>query len=96
MNSGVMPIEDMQSVLNDLLEMEQAKKNRAVMSEDSFKEWVYKILKVFFANLGYEIQTFIEFWKDVGISISSGFADGREQARHEAELRRRIRKKRYE
>ncbi len=86
---------EVQEMLKDILEHENAKKKREELSDESFKEWIYDALRIIFANFGYKLQSFEEFWKDVTISIHEGWRDGREHARKEAELRRKIRQKRY-
>lgn len=87
---------EVQEMLNDILEHDLAKKKREELSEISFKEWVYNALRSVFASLGYKLQSFEEFWKDVGISIQEGWQDGREHARKEAELKRKKRQRRYQ
>lgn len=85
---------EVREMINDILEHDLAKKKREELSENSFKEWVYNTIQSIFANLGYTLQSFEEFWKDVGISIQEGWKDGREYARREAELKRKLRKRR--
>lgn len=87
---------EVQEMLNDILEHELAKKKREELSENSFKEWVYNALRSIFASLGYKLQSFEEFWKDVRISIQEGWQDGRKYARKEAELKRKKRQRRYQ
>ena len=87
---------EVREMLNDILEHDLAKRKREELSENSFKEWVYNALRSIFANLGYKLQSFEEFWKDVGISIQEGWQDGREYARKEAELRRKMRQRRFQ
>lgn len=87
---------EVQDMLNDLLEHELAKKKRNELSDESFKEWVYNAVRTLLANLGYTLQSFEEFWIDIGISIKEGWQDGRNQARKEAELRRKKRQRRYQ
>lgn len=86
---------EVQAMLQDILEHDIARKKRKELSENSFKEWVYNAIRIIFANLGYALQSFAEFWKDVRINITEGFQDGREQARREAELRRKKRERKY-
>lgn len=86
---------EVQEMLNDILEHDLARKKREELSEESFREWVYNALRTIFANLGYTLQSFEEFWKDVGMSIREGWQDGREYARKEAELKRKKRRRRY-
>lgn len=85
------PREELQIALDSLLEQDIARKRREELSETSFKEWVYNILHTMFARLGYKIVSFEQFWVDVSLSIKSGWTEGTELARKEAELRRRIR-----
>lgn len=86
---------EVREMLNDILEHELAKKKREELSDESFKEWVYNALRTLVAKLGYTLQNFEEFWKDIGTSIKEGWLDGRDQARKEAELKRKIRERRY-
>lgn len=85
--------EDVRAVMDDLLERDIAQQKRKELSDESFKEWVYNTLYLIFAKLGYRLQAFEDFWRDIGISISSGWRAGREQARAEAEVRRKIRER---
>lgn len=87
--------EEYEEVLNDLLESDIAKNKREKLSESSFREWVYQILRSLFAKLGYTIASFEEFWVDVGLSITRGWKDGVEKAHREAEIKRKIREKKY-
>ncbi len=87
--------DEVRDALNDLLEHDMAKQRRQELSEQSFREWVYSTLRALFANLGYQLQSFEEFWQDIGINISEGWKEGRKQARREAELRRKMRERRY-
>lgn len=82
---------EVQEMLNDILEHNLAKKKRKELSEESFKEWVYNTVRTIFANLGYILQSFEEFWRDVGTNIQEGWQMGREHARKEAEIRRKRR-----
>jgi hypothetical protein len=86
---------EVQAMFQDILEHDMAKRKREELSEASFKEWVYDAVRIIFAKLGYQLQSFSEFWTDVGISISEGFRDGREQARREAALKRKLRERKY-
>ena len=96
--SSYKTIEDpeVQDMIQDIMEHDTARKKRQEMTESSFKEFLYNALRMMSAKLGYKLQNFAEFWKDVGISIVDGFRDGRTQARHEAELRRKKREMRYD
>ena len=87
--------EELQDALDMLLEMDAAKERRQSLSEQSFKEWVYGILRTVFAKLGYTLVSFQEFWNDVTISIKSGWEEGVELARREAELNRKKRERRH-
>ena len=87
---------EVQEMLNDILEHDLAKKKCEELSENSFKEWVYDVLRTVFASLGYKLQSFEECWKDAGLSIREGWQDGRAYARKEAELRRKQRQRRYQ
>lgn len=86
---------EVQEMLNDILEHDLAKRKREELSDDSFKEWVYNAIRTLVAKLGYTLQNFEEFWKDIGTGIKEGWQDGRNQARKEAELRRKKRQRRY-
>ena len=85
--------DEVRAAMNDLLQREEAQERRRTMSEISFKEWLYRALYTIFAQLGYRLQAFEDFWCDIGISITSGWNEGREQARQEAEIRRKIRER---
>lgn len=87
--------DEVQAAMNDLLERDIARQRRKEMADASFREWIYDILRSVFAKLGYKLQSFEEFWQDVGINISAGWNEGREQARKEAELRRKLRERKY-
>jgi len=89
--------EEVRAAMENLLKNEVAQQKRYQLSEASFKEWVYNTLYRVFENMGYYLQSFEEFWRDIGISIKSGWKAGRSQARAEAEIRRKIRdrKRRY-
>lgn len=86
---------EVQEMLNDILEHDLAKRKREELSDDSFKEWVYNAIRTLVAKLGYTLQNFEEFWKEIGTGIKEGWQDGRNQARKEAELRRKKRQRRY-
>lgn len=88
--------EELQEMINDLLEHDIAKRKREELSTESFKEWIYDVIKNIFAQLGYKLQSMEEFWKDIKLSVTEGWEDGREQARREAELRRKKRQRRYQ
>ena len=85
--------EELQMVLDALLEREIAQRKREELSEQSFKEWVYNFLYDVFARMGYAIVSFEEFWTDVSLSIKSGWEEGVEIARKEAELKRKKRER---
>ncbi len=87
--------DEVRDALNDLLEHDMAIQKRRELSEQSFKEWAYCTIRTIFAELGYRLQSFEEFWQDIGICISKGWQEGREQARKEAKLRREMRERRY-
>lgn len=88
--------DELQKAINDILAQDIAKQKRQELSYQSFQEWLYSIVRVVFAKLGYELQSFEEFWRDIGINISQGWKDGREHARNEAEIKRKIRERRYQ
>ena len=75
---------EVQEMLNDILEHDLAKRKREELSDDSFKEWVYNAIRTLVAKLGYTLQNFEEFWKDIGTGIKEGWLDGRNLARKEA------------
>lgn len=85
--------DEVRAALDDLLQRENAIEKRKILSEASFKEWIYNTLYHIFAQMGYRLQSFEEFWRDVGVSVSSGWADGRKQAKEEAEIRRKRRER---
>lgn len=86
---------EVQEMLNDILAHDLAKRKREELSDESFKEWVYNAIRTLFAKLGYTLHSFEDFWKEIGTGIKEGWQDGRNQARKEAELRRKKRQRRY-
>lgn len=87
--------EEVQDVLNDILEHDITMQRRRELSDASFKEWLYDTVRTILAKLGYQVQNFEDFWVDLGISISTGWNEGREQARRENELKRKMRERKY-
>lgn len=87
--------EEVRDVMNDILEHDIAMQRRRELSEESFKEWLYNTVRAIFAKLGYQLQNFEDFWVDIGISIKEGWSDGREQAKRENELKRKMRERKY-
>ena len=87
--------DDLQAALDHILESEAAKNKREQLSEKSFREWIYSMLRIACAKMGYALQTIEEFWTDVKGSIRSGWRDGVEQAKKEAAIRRRMREEKY-
>ena len=85
--------DEVRAAMDDLLQREIAQERRRTLSEASFKEWLYKTLYSVFAQLGYRLQAFEDFWRDIGDSISSGWNAGRKQAQEEAEIRRKKRER---
>ena len=87
--------EEVQDVMNDILERDITMQRRHELSDESFKEWLYNTVRRIFAKLGYQLQNFEDFWVDIGISITTGWNEGREQARKENELKRKMRERKY-
>lgn len=87
--------EEVQDVINDILERDITVQRRRELSDESFKEWLYNTVRTIFAKLGYQLQSFEDFWVDIGINIVTGWNEGREQARKENELKRKMRERKY-
>lgn len=87
--------DEVRELMNDILEHDVARQRRQELSEESFKEWLYDTMRRIVAKLGYTLQKFEDFWEDLGINISNGWHEGREQARKEDELKRKIRERKY-
>lgn len=78
--------------INDLLEQDFAKQKRKTLTESSFRQWVYSVIRMIASNLGYVIQDFKEFWCDISDNFMDGFNSGKKIAQRKAEQRRKIRK----
>ncbi|MBR5948976.1 MAG: hypothetical protein IKZ82_10105 [Clostridia bacterium] len=83
--------DEIKRVFDEMMATQAAKSKRIELSEKSFKEWLYSVLRTYFARIGYKLKSFEEFWRDIGISIKSGFREGQEAAKKEAEIRRKLR-----
>lgn len=83
--------DEIKRVMDEMMASQTAKKKRIELSETSFKEWLYSVLRTYFAKIGFALKSFEEFWRDIGISIKSGFSEGVAAAKKEAEIRRKLR-----
>ena len=68
-------------VLRELALNREAVIKRRELSEDSFKEWLYKQVVEIGHRLGFVIQDIAEFFKDMAYGWNKGFDEGREESR---------------
>ena len=87
--------EDVQSVYKDIMETRRAKQRRQELSEESFRVWLYGIISAIFDELGYQLESFEQFWIGIGRAVATGFSDGRARAREEARRDREEWERRY-
>ena len=66
---------------DELSELAETKRQREVLNDTSFREWVCKSIQILASKLGYHIQNICEFTLDMGYCFRAGFTSGRELAK---------------
>lgn len=79
---------EFQQMYKEVSELAEAQKQRDLLSDNAFRDWICTAIEELARLLGYHIQNLYEFTLDMGYSFKKGFAAGREEARARS-LRRR-------
>ena len=72
---------EFQQMLNEVSELAEAKRQRELLSDTAFRDWICMAIEEFARMLGFHIQNLYEFTLDMGYSFKKGFDAGREEAR---------------
>ncbi len=73
---------EFQAMYNEISQLAETKRQRELMSDSSFRDWICLAIEELAKKLGYNIQNLYEFTLDMGYSFKKGFSAGREKARH--------------
>jgi hypothetical protein len=79
-------------ILAELTSQSDAVRKRQQLGEESFRVWLYKEIGEIAQRLGYIVQDFAEFIKDMGFGFREGYSNGREEARRNSLRAREERK----
>ena len=72
---------EFQAIYKEISQLAETKRQRELMSDVSFREWLCLAIEELAKKLGYNIQNLYEFTLDMGYSFKKGFIAGREEAR---------------
>ncbi len=65
----------------EISKIAEAKRQREILSDSSFREWFCLAIQTLASKLGYHITNLYEFTLDMGYSLKKGFVAGRELAK---------------
>lgn len=72
---------EFQQMYREVSELAEAKRQRELLSDTAFRDWLCAAIEELARMMGYHIQNIYEFTLDMGYSFKKGFDAGREEAR---------------